>query len=112
MYILQGCQWEVIKKPELHFVVSLCVCIGDVQYPKGAMTEAQKRLRERNMSLYIASEIIPSDLDQSQESINAKKQISAVWQKIGIPHSRSAFCYLHNYFTSLAQPSTGVLCQI
>ena len=24
----QGCQWEVIKKAELHFVVSLCVCVG------------------------------------------------------------------------------------
>ena len=38
------------KKAELHFVISLCV--GDVQCPKGAMTEAQKGLRERNMSLY------------------------------------------------------------
>ena len=28
------------------------VCVGDVQCPKGAMTEAQKGLRERNMSLY------------------------------------------------------------
>ena len=37
------------KKAELHFAVSLCV--GDVQCPKGAMTEAQKGLRERNMSL-------------------------------------------------------------
>ena len=27
------------------------VCVGDVQCPKGAMTEAQKGLRERNMSL-------------------------------------------------------------
>ena len=46
----QGCQWELIKKAELHLVVSLCV--GVVQCPKGAMTEAQKGLRERNMSLY------------------------------------------------------------
>ena len=46
----QGCQWEVITKAELHFVVSLCV--GDVQCPKGAMTEVQRGLRERNMSLY------------------------------------------------------------
>ena len=28
------------------------VCVGDVQCPKGAMTEAQKGLRVRNMSLY------------------------------------------------------------
>ena len=28
------------------------VCVGDVQCPKGAMTEAQKGLRKRNMSLY------------------------------------------------------------
>ena len=28
------------------------VCVGDVQCLKGAMTEAQKGLRERNMSLY------------------------------------------------------------
>ena len=40
------------KKAELHFVVSLCVCVGDVQCPKGAMTESQKGLRDRNMSLY------------------------------------------------------------
>ena len=25
LYFSQGCQWEVIKKVELHFVVSLCV---------------------------------------------------------------------------------------
>ena len=38
-------------------MVSLRVCVGDVQFPKavkpkGTMTEAQKGLRERNMSLY------------------------------------------------------------
>ena len=42
----------IIKKAELHFVVSLGVCVGDVQCPKRVMTEAQKELRERNMSLY------------------------------------------------------------
>ena len=28
------------------------VCVGDVQWSKGAMTEAQTGLRERNMSVY------------------------------------------------------------
>ena len=28
------------------------VCVRDVQCPKGAMTEARKGLRERNMSFY------------------------------------------------------------
>ena len=28
------------------------MCVGEVQCPKGAMTEAQKGLRERNMSLF------------------------------------------------------------
>ena len=26
LLFIQGCQWEVIQKAELHFVVSLCVC--------------------------------------------------------------------------------------
>ena len=34
---------------------TFCVCVGDVQCPKGAMTEAQKGLRERNMPLYSVS---------------------------------------------------------
>ena len=42
----------------------MCVCVGDVQCPKGAMTEAQK-----GISPYIVPEIISSDLDESQESI-------------------------------------------
>ena len=50
---IQGCQWEVIKKSRPTFCGKpVCVCVGDVQCPKGAMTEAQKGLRERNMSLY------------------------------------------------------------
>ena len=28
------------------------VCVGDIQCPKGAMTEDQRGLRERNISLY------------------------------------------------------------
>ena len=35
------------------------VCVGDVQYPKGTMTEAQKGLRERNMSLYSVRNYLP-----------------------------------------------------
>ena len=48
-------------------MVSKPVCVGDVQCPKGPMTKSQKGPRERNMSL--VSEIISSDLGESQESI-------------------------------------------
>ena len=72
-YLIQGCHWEDIQKAELHFVVSKPVCVGDVQCPKGPMTKSQKGPRERNMSL--VSEIISSDLGESQESI--------FWCKIG-----------------------------
>ena len=60
VFVCQGCQWEVIKNAELHFVVSLGLCS-----PKEAKTEAPKGLRERNMSC-IVSEIISSDLAESQ----------------------------------------------
>ena len=45
------------------------VCVRDVQCPKGAMTEAQKGLRERNMSLYSVRNYLLADLDESQGSI-------------------------------------------
>ena len=58
------------------------MCVGDVQYPKGAMTEVQEGPRERNICPYIVSEIISSDLDESQYIFGAKK--ADRW-KIGIP---------------------------
>ena len=87
-HIVQGCQWEVIKRGggKLHFVVSLCVCVGDVQCPKGAMTEAQKGLRERNMSLYSVRNYLLRFRRISRVNISVqKKRISAIQQKIGIP---------------------------
>ena len=66
----QGCQWEVMKKVKLHFVVSMCVR-STCAMPEGAKTEAPKGLRERNMSLYnfIVSGSISSDLEESQCSV-------------------------------------------
>ena len=67
------------------------MCVGDVQCPKGAMTEAQKGHEGEEyigpMSFYVVSEIISSDLDESQESLLLvqKKRVSAIRQKIGIP---------------------------
>ena len=45
------------------------------------------------------SEIISSDLDESQESIFwcKKKRISAVWQKIGIPECIHTHTYIETY---------------
>ena len=49
---------ESHKKAELHFVHMVSLCVGDVQCPKGAMTEAQQGLRERNMSLYSVRNVL------------------------------------------------------
>ena len=46
------------------------VCVGDVQCPKGAMTEAQKGLRERSPGI--------TEIPQGCQS-------PAIRQKIGIP---------------------------
>ena len=62
------------------------MCVGDVQCPKGAMTEAQKGLREKNMSLYSVSNYLHGFRRISRVNILVqKKQISTIWRKIGIP---------------------------
>ena len=51
LYIIQGCQWEVIKKHGTTFCGKPVCSIHEM--PEGAKTEAAKELRERNiMSLY------------------------------------------------------------
>ena len=67
----QGCQLDGIKNAELYFVA--CMCVAHVQYTPfgGTKTEATKRLRERNRFyvVIILSEIISSDLYESQKLI-------------------------------------------
>ena len=62
------------------------VCVGDVQCPKGAMTEAQKGLRERNMSLYsVRNYHLGFRRISGVNILVQKKRISTVRWKIGIP---------------------------
>ena len=62
------------------------MCVGDIQCPKGAMTEAQKGLRERNMSLYsVRNYLLRFRRISGVNILVQKKRISAVWRKIGIP---------------------------
>ena len=49
------------------------VCVGDVQCPKGAMTEAPKGLRERNMSLYSVRNYLLGYRRTSEVDILVKK---------------------------------------
>ena len=66
------------------------LCVGDVQCPKGVMTEAQKGLRERNMSLYSVRNYLLGFRQISGVNILVqKKRISAVQRKIGIPETRT-----------------------
>ena len=69
---IQGCQREVIKKRGTTFCVKL-----DGELPL--------LVRSFKDPPPILSEIISSDLDESQESIFWCKKISTVQQKIGIP---------------------------
>ena len=59
------------------------MCVGDVQCPKGAMTEAQKGLRERNMFLYSVRNYLLG-FRRISGVRKQKKRISTVWRKIGI----------------------------
>ena len=70
----QGCQWEVINNAELHFVISLCMR-NTCASPKGPRQKLQ-RCWGRGICPYIVSEIISSDLDESQKS--QKMQIFTV----------------------------------
>ena len=73
------------KKAELHFVVSLCVCVGDVQCPRGHDI-SPKGLRERNMSLYSVRNYLLRFRRISGVNILVQiKRISAIRRKIGIP---------------------------
>ena len=81
--ISQECQREVVKSN-----TTFCgkpVCVGDVQCPKGAMTEAQKGLRERNMSLYSVRNYLLGFRRIKSKHVGAKKRISAIRRKTGIP---------------------------
>ena len=77
--LLQGCQWKVITKSGTTFC-GKPVCVGDVQCPKGAMTEAQKGLRERSMFLYsVRNYLLRFRRISGVNILVQKKRISAVW---------------------------------
>ena len=63
----------------------MCVCVCSTRaMPQRGQDRSPKGLRERN--IYIASEIMSSDLDKSQKLIFwCKTRIVVVPQKIGMP---------------------------
>ena len=61
-----------------------------MQCPKGAKTEAPKRLRERNMSLYsVRNNLLGFRRISEVDILVQKMQISVVPLKIGIPVSET-----------------------
>ena len=73
---VQGCQWEVIKKVELHYFCGKLVCGPQVKSPKakGPKTEASTVPRDRNRSLYSVKNFLLQFTQISEVDILEKKK--------------------------------------